>query len=419
MQITWKSLNKRQQDYLAAIYLADQEVEARERSVSWTRGERARPADQWRWMPYASSFPSGLLMPVKKHLSWTEQISEGTGSTLEALEQRELIVMQHLSVEDLHRRGILSEWQWILESGLVPVIQITSAGRKMVRQALDLHITRHVTGTLQEWHWRALAKAYEAGDRGVPQGGIGYGRIGWNTWVRLRDYTIRGTEYPLIESSNGVTITTWGRGYYERTFVRYQKMYPNIATPDPAEQHDPQEPFIEVIEDSRICHACTGEYLVAVTRAYQQNQKWIWGVSEQEQRIPGIVTKKYREVEQCGCQEGEIQEMSAPFLTLLDQCVEQGWHLAFPYHHWFHYVDVLVGDVALGREQRWYDPILVSQKLQLLLNDTDLPDNRNIVKGEVCYFWNPRVGKGKVYPREPNGVLSLRPVAITRKMETQ
>jgi hypothetical protein len=200
--ITWQALNKRQQDYLTAIYQADQEVEALERS-RWSEGSRARAASQWRWMPYATSFPSRLPMAVKKHLGWTEQISEGTGSTLEALEKRGLILMQHVSVEALRSRGIISQWQGILEGDPIPVIQITPAGRKLVRQALGIQMTRHVTGTLQEWHWRALVKAYAAREgKGVAMehGWFGdYGRIGWKTWLRLRDYT----PAPLVQQYQG------------------------------------------------------------------------------------------------------------------------------------------------------------------------------------------------------------------------
>lgn len=403
--VTWQSLNKRQQDYLTAIYQADQEVEAAERS-RWHRGGRPRPAEEWRWMLYVNL--NGHDLPVKWHLARTQQISEGTGSTLEALERRRLIEVRY----DI----ITYNGQSILTNEPIPAIQITPAGRKMVRQALDISARKQVVGSLQEWHWRALAKAYVAGEQGVPEEGLGYGRIGWTTWLRLRDYKIHSKEYPLIWEHNGVSITEWGIGYYERTFARYSVWYPDVPAPAPAEQHDPLEPFIEVIEDSRTCRACTGEYRVAVTRAYQQGRKWTWSISEQEQRIPGTVTKKYREVEQCACQEGEIQEMHAPLLTLLDRLAEQDWCIGFLYHHWFNYLDYLVGGVTSGREQRWHDPSTVKEKMGRLLEyDTDLPDNRNIVKGDICYYWNPRSGKGKMYPQGLDGELSLQPIAITRK----
>jgi hypothetical protein len=406
-QVTWQSLNSRQQDYLTAIYHADQEAEADERG-RWSRGGRPRPAVEWRWMVYATL--DGHDTPVKRHLRSTKQISEGTGSTLEALEKRKLINVRY-DITTYNGREILT-------SDPIPTIQITPSGRALVRQALDIRGGRQVVGTLQEWHWHALAKAYAAGSKGVREEGLGYGRIGWNTWVRLRDYKIKGSEYPLIEERNSVSITHIGIAYYERSFARYHGLYPDVLAPAPAEQHDPLEPFIEVIQDHRTCRACCGEYLVAVTRTYQQDRKWTWSVEEHDQRIPGRVTSKYGEIEQCDCQDEEIQEVSAPFLALLDYVSTQDWQMHFPHHYWIDYLDYLVGGVALGRERRRYDPRLVKHKVLPLLSDSDIDDDRNIVKGDMRYCWNERVGKGSIYPPGLRGGLSMRPVAITCAKET-
>ena len=81
--MSWADLNERQQKYLTAIYQADQEVEAAEHS-RWSRGGRPREASEWRWMLYVNL--DGHDLPVKRHLVATQQISEGTGSTLEALD---------------------------------------------------------------------------------------------------------------------------------------------------------------------------------------------------------------------------------------------------------------------------------------------------------------------------------------------
>jgi len=240
-QVTWQSLNQRQKDYLTAIYHADQEVEAAERS-RWSRGGRPRSAEEWRWMLYVNL--DGHDLPVKRHLKATQQISEGTGSTLEALERRGLIEVRY-DIDTYNGRKILTNEP-------IPAIQITKAGRALVRKALGVPSGKQIVGTLQEWHWRALAKAYTAGEHGVHEEGLGYGRIGWNTWLRLRDYQIRGVEYPLITERNGVSITAWGIGYYERTFARYHQLYPDVAAPEPREQHDPMAPFVEhrvVIKD--------------------------------------------------------------------------------------------------------------------------------------------------------------------------
>lgn len=406
-QVTWQSLNSRQQDYLTAIYHADQEVEADERR-RWSRGGRPRPAVEWRWMVYATL--DGHDTPVKRHLRSTKQISEGTGSTLEALEKRKLIKVRY-DITTYNGREILT-------SDPIPTIQITPSGRALVRQALDIRGGRQVVGMLQEWHWRALAKAYAAGSTGVREEGLGYGRIGWNTWLRLRDYKIHGIEYPLIREQSGVSITAWGIGYYERTFVRYHELYPDVAAPAPAEQRDPFEPFVEVLQSHRTCRACGGEYLVTVTRSFQQDQKWAWSVEEQASRIPGRVTSKYGEVEQCLCQEEEIQEISAPFLALLDRLIAQGWQVSFPHHYWIDYLDYLVGGVSLGRERRWYDPELAKAKVLPLLDDTAIDDARNVVKGDMRYCWNEHEGRGSIYPQGLSGGLSMRPVAITCAKET-
>ncbi len=61
-QVTWQSLNSRQQDYMQAIYQADQEVEAAERS-RWSRGGRSREASAWRWMLYVNL--DGHDLPVR------------------------------------------------------------------------------------------------------------------------------------------------------------------------------------------------------------------------------------------------------------------------------------------------------------------------------------------------------------------
>jgi hypothetical protein len=402
-QVTWQSLNKRQQDYLTAIYQADQEVEATERS-RWSIGGRSRPAEEWRWMLYVNL--NGHDLPVKRHLALTQQISEGTGSTLEALERRGLIEVRY----DI----TAYDGQPILTNEPIPAIQITKAGRALVRKALGVPSGKQVVGTLQEWHWRAIAKAYEAGEHGVREEGLGYGRSGWNTWLRLRDYQIHGVEYPLIQERNGVSITTWGVGYYERTFARYHELYPDVAAPEPREQHDPMAPFVEVLKGHRTCRACGGEYLVTVVRTYQQDRKWTWSVEEQVSRIPGRVTSKYGEVGQCLCQEEEIQDMSAPFLTLLDRLIVQGWQMSFPHHHWIDYLDYLVGGVSSGRERRWYDPVLVKAKVLPILDDTDIDDARSVVKGDMRYCWNEHVGKGSIYPQGLQGGLNRRPVATTR-----
>ena len=423
---TWQSLNARQRDYLTAIYRADQEVEAEERG-SWSWGGRPRPAAQWRWMPYASALESQVPLPVRKHLLRTGQISEGTGSTLEALEKRGLITMRYLGAPVLRQLGIIPERMALLESDPIPTIQITPAGRKLVRQALGFPSNTHVTGTLREWHWRALSLAYAAREsNGLALESGYYGHTGWKTWLRLRDYVpaplvqerreLRGydrsTESEVVDYY--LQITPFGVAFYERAYPRYKALYPSVEATPPHAAPDPSESFVEVVQGKRTCRACRGEYLVAVNRTYQQSRTFAWSVQEQDQRIGGQVTRTYGVVEQCACQDADIEEVSASLLVLLDRLIAQRWQICLPYHPWITYLDYLVGGVAPGRERRWYDPGQVKAKVSPLLADTEMDDARNVAKGNMHYCWNENEGRGSIYPPELGGGLSRVPIALTR-----
>ena len=66
---------------------------------------------------------------------------------------------------------------------------MTTNRRKLARFCTGVKAYKSpAAGTLKEWHWRALAKAYAAGDEGL-EGEYGvYGRIGERTWQRLLEY---------------------------------------------------------------------------------------------------------------------------------------------------------------------------------------------------------------------------------------
>lgn len=419
---TWQSLSKSQRDYLIAIYQADQEAESAERSRWRSFGGGARPAEQWRWMPYATFLPGGPTA-VKKHLSRTEQISEGSASTLKALEKRGLILVQHLSAKALRSRGIIAEWQGILEPDPIPVIRITPAGRKLVRQALGLQmIRRQVSGTLKAYHWRALVKAYAAReDNGVALENASYGGIGWSTWLRLREYTPAPLVQEYYEPSHAnyyLQITAFGIAFYERAYTRYQALYPEIPAPAPPTLPDPFQPYCEVGQRRETCRACRGDYLVEIERVYQQTRNFSWCVQETAKRVPGVTGKG----EQCDCQEGEIAEIDAPMLLLLDRLIAHGWQVCFQElaarAHFMFLLDHLVGG-SLGSAQepreRWFDAALVKEKVLPLLDGTDLEDACDLAKGTVRYFWNERRGRGSIYLQErSSGSLSMRPIALTR-----
>jgi hypothetical protein len=392
---TWGDLNKRQQTYLQAVYEVDQMQEASSKSGGASGRWNNTPASVWRWMPY-----NAADAPLLNKIQGAGYRDEGTGSTFAALERRGLMLCKYES--DAFGFSIL-------------FVQITKEGRKMVRDALGIKGPKApVVGTLQEWHWRALAKAYTAGEHGVREEGIGYGRIGWNTWLRLRDYKIHGVEYPLIR--NGVSITPFGIGFYDRSYARYAEMYPAVSAPAPAQVVDPLAPYVEIVQDSRMCQACIGRYLVEITRTYRQDLRWTWSVSETYQRIPGLVTNRYGEVarEQCACQEADIEEQFGPLLALLDRLSAQGYQLQFPRHPWYDYVTFLAGDYY-QREDAWYNPTEVGRKLLPLLDDHEMPDERNILKGEVRYCFNEKVGKGGIYSQTAPGNWNNWPVVVTRR----
>ncbi len=225
----WSELNTRQQAYLKAVYDIDQALEANVRLAGAHGYWNSTPASVWRWMPYNTS-GSGLLRRIQE-AGYQDQ---GTGSTFEALERRGL-------VECKYEPGSLG-------SPLL-LVRMTKAGRKVVREGLNLPTPKPLPpGTLREWHWRALVHAYQAGAAGVrdwPRG------IGWNTWLRLRDYRVQGRDRPLVEEAavpdepylrqrwpgdTGVIstersvlrITDFGRQYYRENWQRYRELYPHV-----------------------------------------------------------------------------------------------------------------------------------------------------------------------------------------------
>lgn len=232
--MSWEDLNKRQQRYMQAIYEVDQETERQEKSV-WSRGGRPRPAIEWRWMYYGIIPELGIDSPLRARLKSARLVDEGTGSTFEALSTRKYILVQY--------RPVIG--------GTSTYVQITPAGRKLVRQAMGEQREKVLpTGTLREWHWKAMALAWSARPAGVKDEDSSYGHISWNTWLRLRDYKVSGEERPLVKeyrTSSGVynpavgytpdfhwiRLTAFGEQFYRENWARYQELYPEVAAPDP------------------------------------------------------------------------------------------------------------------------------------------------------------------------------------------
>jgi hypothetical protein len=86
----------------------------------------------------------------------------------------------------------------------------------------------------------ALAKAYAAGDEGLDGEYGDHGRIGWNTWLRLRDYKWgafakeRETgEYHDFHAFRRMNITAAGRRVYAEQWSRYYEMHPDVEATQP------------------------------------------------------------------------------------------------------------------------------------------------------------------------------------------
>jgi hypothetical protein len=127
-------------------------------------------------------------------------------------------------------------------SGFDMLTPITRVGRKMVREAFAIAKAQKLpVGTLREWHWRALCRAYVRGDQGMgydSDTGDGFGYVSWNTCLRLRDYQVKGQDKALIrESRHGeqfaLVITEFGQQYYRDNWQRYQGLYPEVDAPQP------------------------------------------------------------------------------------------------------------------------------------------------------------------------------------------
>lgn len=230
---------------MQAIYRLDQAREADERGA-WNRGQRVRPAAEWRWIAYNTS--ESLL---RFALQQAKLVDEGTGSTFASLERRGLIECRY----ECDPLGIP-----------ILLVKMTTKGRRLARSLTGEQRERPLpTGTLREWHWKALIVAYQAGEEGVKQDYAysgRYGAIGWNTWLRLRDYKYHGKEQPLIaetstwvqvrrsvwtgrprpddyeertvsEQEHRLYITAFGQRYYAEQWQRYRQLYPEVEAPAP------------------------------------------------------------------------------------------------------------------------------------------------------------------------------------------
>ncbi len=241
--MSWSDLNKRQQEYLQAIFEVDQEQEADEHSI-WTRGGRPRPAREWRWIEYGIF--DGVQTSLYSKLYLHKLIDEGTGSTFNALETRNLIACKYTNIR---RSGKLAFERFL-------TIQITPQGRKLVREAQGAPREKSLPpGTLREWHWRAMAEAWKARPAGLQSvAGSDYGHISWNTWLRLRDYKVGalieeystwGKKEPWMSATPQIYwihLSPFGEQYYRDNWQRYRDLYPEVDAPAPESDQVQEEP---------------------------------------------------------------------------------------------------------------------------------------------------------------------------------
>jgi hypothetical protein len=178
------ALNDRQRAYLLAIFETDQEIEAEMRDLPYRPFQQRPKASEWRWLEYAEPVP--ILgrpgSPLWKRIKKLGMVDQGTGSTFAALADRGLVSVQWHPV-NVHGQG-------------VPHLRMSTKGRQLARSWTGAKAYKAPPpGTLKEWHWRALAKAYAAGDDGL-EGSYGvYAHIGERTWQRLLEYK----QLPLVE----------------------------------------------------------------------------------------------------------------------------------------------------------------------------------------------------------------------------
>lgn len=240
--MNWADLNKRQQEYLQAIYEVDQEQEKDEKGA-WDRGQRTRPAAEWRWMEYGVF--SGIGSALYTKLSLRNLIDEGTGSTFNALEKRGYIKCKYTSLR--RNSGQRTDERFLM-------LQITPVGRKLVRSAIGEQREKPLPpGTLREWHWRAMVEVWKSrpeGVRALYDNYNDYGSIGWKTWLRLRnykagalieEYSTWGKKEEWMSATPQIywlRLTAIGEQFYREHWQHYRELYPDVDAPDPDDEKE-------------------------------------------------------------------------------------------------------------------------------------------------------------------------------------
>jgi hypothetical protein len=110
-----------------------------------------------------------------KRIKELGMVDQGTHSTFAALADRGLVSVQ---------------WHCVIVHGQgVPHLRMSTKGRMLARAWTGGKAYKAPPpGTLKEWHWRALAKVYAAGDDGIEGEYAVYAHIGDRMWQRLLEY---------------------------------------------------------------------------------------------------------------------------------------------------------------------------------------------------------------------------------------
>jgi hypothetical protein len=217
MHDLWASLNQRQRSYLQALYECDQASE-RDRKERASRGVYDRtPASVWRWQLYGPTQPPSQLYSL---LRKAKLVDQGTGATWQALEARGLVLCRN--VPDDFGLPLLQ-------------VQITPAGRKLVRAATDEQRPKAAPkGQLRPRQWAALSRLYSAGPAGERSDTM-LATFDWTrTLLRLRDYRPQALMEEFQQGSEyRIRISAFGRDYYQRQWAHYRQLYPEVEAPEP------------------------------------------------------------------------------------------------------------------------------------------------------------------------------------------
>ncbi|MGW4528374.1 hypothetical protein [Amycolatopsis sp. NPDC004378] len=223
-QLLWQGLNERQQTWLVVIYRADQDAEASARGA-WSRGERSRPASQWRWLDYGivddplASGPSGQLQSA---LNQRKVWDQGAGATM-------TVLIDH---------GLIKVKREPLMIGAQMLIQLTKQGRAVARAggADDTEpARRRPRGMLSETLWSMLVDVHRAGEQGLlrysPSGG-------WRALAE-RDPGLVQFSPDSASAKTRITLTEAGQQHYVKEWREYARLYPGVAAPHPDPAAEP------------------------------------------------------------------------------------------------------------------------------------------------------------------------------------